>query len=199
MGGNDGHCVQRVQFAIAPPHLVFPALLFRHVDQEALVALDFSGLVPRGEAAFRRREMGSVFAAKRHFKIAHMIVQVDLGAEGRALLRRHVHFVTDVERHQLLARFVPQHLDKRVVAIKELALGRGHEHSLLHLLEQQPVALFRAAPVSSVANHVNGALVLATLLCVGGGRDHRIPAPFHEIHISASAVRALRPLRKQVR
>ena len=42
LGGDDRHGIQRIQLAVAAADFVFGALLLRHVEQEALVALDLA-------------------------------------------------------------------------------------------------------------------------------------------------------------
>ena len=46
------HRIQRIQFPVAPPHLIFGAALLGHVQHESLVAFDIAGRVTRGKAAF---------------------------------------------------------------------------------------------------------------------------------------------------
>ena len=96
-------------------------------------------------------------------------MRVNFLAERFPLLRRNINFRVDIQRHQLFARLVAQHLHECVVAIEQLAFRSRDKHALLHLLEKQPVALFRAAPVRGIANDVNRSLLLAALLRVGGG------------------------------
>ena len=62
--GDDRHRIQRIQFAIAAANLVFGALLLGHVEQEALVALDFAGGVAGRETALHRGEQCAVLAAQ---------------------------------------------------------------------------------------------------------------------------------------
>jgi len=60
-----------------------------------------------------------------------------------------------------LRAFRSQHLDEGVVAVEQFPSGRRDEDSLLHLLEQQPVAFFRAATVGRIADDMDGSFLFA--------------------------------------
>ena len=95
-------------------------------------------------------------------------------------------------------------MHKRIVAVEQPPAGRGHIHAFLHLLEQQPVFLFRRTPLRDIANNVDRPLLLASLLRIRGSRDHGKSAearvrPFADFIAAPRAVRTSRPLAQPVR
>ena len=96
-------------------------------------------------------------------------MSINLFAEGLALLGGDIDFGVDIQCHQFFPRLISQHLYEGIVAVEKLPFRSRKEHALLYLLEQQAVAFFGAAPVGRIANHVDRALLLPTLLRVGRG------------------------------
>ena len=201
---HHGHGVERVQFAIAAPHLVFGAALFRHVEDEALVALDVSGAIAPGEAAFDRQQKRAVLAAQGHVEIANVIVGFHFLAEIVPLAGIDADFGIQIQHQQLFARAVAEHVDEGVVAIDDPARRRGDVDALLYLLKQQPVFFLGRAAVGDVAYDVDDALLRAALLGVRRSRDDREAAEagvraFGEFFVRAQrAVGASGPLAKGV-
>ena len=163
---------KRVEFAVAAADFVFGALLLGHIEQEALVALDLALGVAGGETALHGGEQGAVLAAQGDFKVANVVVQFHFAPEHFTLFVGSVKLGVNVQGHQFFAAAVSQHANEGVIAIEQFAFRSGDENAFLHLLEQQAVFFFGDAPVGGVAHHVNGALLLASLLHVGGRRDH---------------------------
>ena len=151
-----------------------------------------------GEAALDGIEKRAVLAAHRDFKIADVVVLFDFSAEYFTLLSGSVESAFHVERHQLFAGVIAQHLDKSVVAIDQFALRSHDKDAFLDLLEQEPVFFLSCAPVRGVADNVDGAFLLAALVGVRRGRNQRVPAKagvgtLDEVGVTASAVGAILP------
>ena len=53
---HDRHRVERVQFPIAPLHLILSAALFGHVENESLIALHIARGIPGRETALYSEE-----------------------------------------------------------------------------------------------------------------------------------------------
>ena len=120
--------------------------------------------IARGKAALRHRQQRAIFAPDRNFKVAHVVVRLDFLAKSLALLGNRVQHAAHVEGHQLVAAAVTEHGDKGIVAVEQLALRRGYEHAFLRLLEQHAVLLFRHLARGRIVHHMDGALLLASLL-----------------------------------
>ena len=118
MSCDDGHCIQRVELAIAPTHLVFCPLLLGHIEEESLITLDSPCSIPRCEAAFCCGEKRSIFLAKRDLEIMDVFVLLYFAAKGLTLLRFRVQVDVNIQNHQFFASRVAEHLHESIVAIE---------------------------------------------------------------------------------
>jgi len=60
-----------------------------------------------------------------------------------------------VERHQFVSTAVPEHGDKSVVAIEQIAVQGCLEHTFLRLLKQHAVLFFRHLTRGRIVHHVD--------------------------------------------
>ena len=91
-------------------------------------------------------------------------MRLDFLAKSRSLLGNRVQHAAHIERHQLVPAAVTEHGDKGVVAVEQLALRRRYEHAFLRLLKQHAVLFFRHLTRGRIMHHMDGALLLASLL-----------------------------------
>ena len=150
--------VECVEFAIAPTHFVFRALLFGDVENKSLIALDAAGRIAGGKAALRNREQSSVLAANHHLEVPDVVVSFELLAKTVALVRARAQNAGQVESHQFVAVAVAQHGDKSIVAVEQVAFQRSNENSFLHLLEERAVLLFGQLALGGVVHNVDSPL-----------------------------------------
>ena len=93
-----------------------------------------------------------------------------------SLLRGGGEFSVEIHRHEFGAGAVAKHAHERIVAVEQPASRGSHKDTFLGLLENQAVLFFRCIPVGSVVHHVDGALLLASVLAIGRTGNHAIPA-----------------------
>src|SRR5215813_11594086 len=93
-----------------------------------------------------------------------------------------------------------EHVNECIIAVKQLACGGGHKHTLLHLSEEGFVFLLRRQVIGGVANNVDGSGLSPTLFCIRGTRhqarsaEHGINSFEEAVLGIATAVWALLPL-----
>src|SRR5580658_1434727 len=82
LGRDYGHRVKCVQLAIAFSDFIFRSLLLSDIEQEALIALNFAGVVAGGETALEYGHQCAIFSAEIHLKVSDVVVGFDLAMKG---------------------------------------------------------------------------------------------------------------------
>src|SRR5438067_2594172 len=141
--------------------------LFRDVQQESLIAVDFSGGIARREAALQRRHDRSVFAPQTYFEVAYKVIRLDLAAKYAALLRRGIELRVHTTAQQFFAAGMAKHADECVIAVEQFAIRRRHKHAFLHLFEKGTVLLLGSMSFSDAADNVYGAFLFRALIDIG--------------------------------
>jgi hypothetical protein len=103
-------------------------------------------------------------------------MRLDFLAECRSLIGHRIKHAVNISRPQFFPAGVSEHGHEGVIAIQQLALQGRDEHAFLRLFEQHAVFFFRHVPIGGVAHHMDGALLLASLLRKRRRRNQRLSA-----------------------